>query len=167
MEVLPSVYIEPDLSCFVRHTISAGGSIHHLTAVHEIVHAVFNDRHQSFFVDSIEVNQSLSCDLNLGVAFDEIDEATFFNFVILLPTVAHRVVVISSSNSFEEENGVRWVGHEDLVVDKVHLTQTLCHNRLCSNFWQVAQIDSYGLTVSVEAIDAVMLEIVKVIYWEI
>jgi hypothetical protein len=107
MEVLPSVYIEPDLSCFVRHTISAGGSIHHLTAVHEIVHAVFNDRHQSFLIDSIEVNQSLSCDLNLGVAFDEIDETTFFNFVILFPTVAHRVVVISSSNSFEEENGVR------------------------------------------------------------
>jgi len=138
-----------------------------LTAVHKIVHAVFNDRHKSFFIDSIKVNQALSCDLDLGVALDEVDEASFFNFVILHPKVAHRVIVISSADSLEEENGVGRVGHEDFVVDKVHLTQTLGDDRLRSNFGQVIQIHSYGLTVSVEAIDLIILEIIKVVYRKI
>jgi len=106
MEVLSSVNIESNLSCFVGDAVSASGPIHHLTAVHEIVHTVFNDRHESLLVDSIEVNQTLSCNLNLSIAFNEIDEATFFNFVILFPKVHHLVIIISSSDSLKEENSV-------------------------------------------------------------
>jgi hypothetical protein len=106
MEVLSSIDIESNLSRFVCDTVSAGGPIHHLTAIHEVVHTVFNDRHESFLVDSVEVNQSLSCDLDLSVAIDEVNETTFFNFVILFPKVHHLVIIISSSDSLEEENGV-------------------------------------------------------------
>jgi hypothetical protein len=77
-----------------------------LTAVHEIVHTVFDDRHESLLVYSVEVNKTLGCNLDLSVAFDEINEATFFNFVILFPKVHHLVIIIASADSLEEEDGV-------------------------------------------------------------
>lgn len=56
MHVLSAVDFEPFIIDFVANAKPNSASEHHLVAMHVIIHAVFQLRHERFLVDEVEVN---------------------------------------------------------------------------------------------------------------
>ena len=85
MHVLSAKYFESFIVHFVADSKSYSPAEHHLLAIHVVVHAVFQLRHESLLVDEVEVNQFLGGNLDSNVAFDVKDGASHPEFMVLLP----------------------------------------------------------------------------------
>jgi len=70
----------------ISYTKSNSFSKHGLVAVHVVVHYVLQFGHQSLWVDEIEVNLFVSCNLDSDVSFDKEQEALVLERMKLLPT---------------------------------------------------------------------------------
>jgi len=81
MHELSSVNIEGPFIGFICDAISYFWAKHHLVAAHVVVQNVLKGRHESFFVNKIEVNNLISCNLDSNVSFDVIDKSSDFNGV--------------------------------------------------------------------------------------
>lgn len=85
MHVLSLVDVEGSLILLVRDRVSFLRTDHHLVAHHVVVHYVFQRGLKSLWVDQIEINQLVSCDLDPYVSSDEIDKTSDVDLAIELP----------------------------------------------------------------------------------
>ena len=85
MEVLAPVDVEAHLAHLVRDAVLVLEAKHHDRAVHEVVHAVQQNRRVSLFVDPVKVNQLGGRNLDDVAALDEVDKSSFFQLMILGP----------------------------------------------------------------------------------
>jgi hypothetical protein len=94
MHVLSLVNFKAPLILFVGNGIPFHCSYHHLVAKHEIIHHILQLRHKSIWIDHVEVYQSISCNLDSYISFDEIDETSVLHFVVENPrsSVVNQIV---------------------------------------------------------------------------
>lgn len=85
MHVLPLVDVKASLVLLVGDGVSLLGANHHLVAHHVVVHHVLQSGLESLWVDQVEIDELVSCDLNPHVTFDEVDEASNVDLVVELP----------------------------------------------------------------------------------
>jgi len=64
-------------------TIPDFASKQHLSAIHEIIHHIFQGSFQRLWINQVKVNLFVSCNLNPLVSFDEIDKAAKINSLIV------------------------------------------------------------------------------------
>jgi hypothetical protein len=88
VHVLSSVYFEAALILFVRNGVPSHATNHHLVTRHEIVHNIFQLRHQCLLVDKVEKDELISSYLYPDVALDEIYKPSHVNRVIVYPIVS-------------------------------------------------------------------------------
>lgn len=101
MVELPGIYLESWLISFIRNTVSYSGAEHHLRALHEIVHNVFKSWFECLFVDEVEVNLVISCNLDPNITADKVYlTAHLLELVILGPFASFLVY-------FEKQDGAR------------------------------------------------------------
>tara|TARA_B110000285_G_scaffold161863_1_gene180808 strand:+ start:39 stop:359 length:321 start_codon:yes stop_codon:yes gene_type:complete len=99
--ILPPVDLKEARVVLVGDSVFYFRTKHHLVALHEIKHHVFESWHKSFWVNQIEVNILLSSDLDPFVAFDEINESSVLNCVVISPRLLTGELI---SFEFEEQN---------------------------------------------------------------
>ena len=88
VKILPRENLKPRLTSFVADAVSHSGAEHHLGALHEVEHHVFEFREESLFINQIEVNFFWRRHLNPNVSFDKIQlPAQFRKFKILHPFI--------------------------------------------------------------------------------
>ena len=85
MHKFSSVDVEAPLVGLIGNSIPDSAPEHHLIAAHIVVHAVFELWHKSLLVDKIEVNQLICGHLDSDVTFDEVNETTDSDLMVLLP----------------------------------------------------------------------------------
>ena len=85
MHELSLVDVERSLILLVGDRVSFLCTDHHLVAHHVVVHNVFQRGLESLWVDQIEVNQLVSCNLDPNISSDEVDETSNVDRVIELP----------------------------------------------------------------------------------
>jgi len=66
------------MSDLVSHGISSARANHALIAIHVVVHYVFDNWLEGFLVYHVEVDFIICSDLYSGVAFHEVNKASFF-----------------------------------------------------------------------------------------
>ena len=147
-------FSDPDrevwLICLERDAISDQGAKHHLWAVHEIVHHVFQFGHQSDFVDQVEVYLFIGCYLKPDITFDEKDVAShLWNDVILCPKMRFWI-------NLEEQNRTWRSDNEGLIKQKIHGTEICSSDLLAEWYFWILGVDSKALTLSVEGIDLII-----------
>ena len=79
------IHIEACLVGLVGDSVPDLSAEHHLTAAHVVVHDVLKVRHQSLWINEVEVNQLLSCQLDSNVSWHEVDEGSLLNSVVVDP----------------------------------------------------------------------------------
>ena len=82
---LPPVDIKRLFISLVGDSVLDLGAKHHLRAVHEVVHHVFQLWHQGFPVNDVEVDLSIRRDLDSNVTLDVVDETSEVNLVVEHP----------------------------------------------------------------------------------
>ena len=85
MDKLSSVNSKSFLIRLVSDTISHSRTKHHLIATHEVEHDIFQSWLKSLRVDEIEVNLIIRGYLDSLVTFDEVNEASNIELVVLFP----------------------------------------------------------------------------------
>jgi len=85
MLIFPSVEVKAPFIKLKRNAVPHFTSKHHLIATHVIHHNVLQLWHQSVFINKVEVNIVIGCNLNSNVTFDVINKSSFINCVIELP----------------------------------------------------------------------------------
>lgn len=104
MSLLARVHFKVLLILLESNAVTYTASKHHLGAVHEVVHHVFQSRTQGQLVDHVEVYFVLCCYLDSDVSFDVVNKASFLKAMVLFPTEATCLFV---KGSFEKEDLVR------------------------------------------------------------
>ena len=84
MNVLLTIQVEPLLVVFVSHTVLYFRPEHHLRALHEVGHDVFQLGHHSFLINKVEIYLIFVCNLNSYVALDEVKRMPFLVELIVL-----------------------------------------------------------------------------------
>jgi len=90
--------------------------------------------------------------LDTLVAFDEVNETSHVQLVVLLPELIGlgRIVLIFLLNDFEEHDFAGRSGDKSFVVDEVHLSKILISHLFKFGFLSVITGDNKGFTLSVE-----------------
>ena len=78
MDVFTPENIELLLIWLVSYSVLNLATEHHLTALHVVVHHIFEIRHQGFCINYVEIDQVICSDLDSDVPFDEVDEPSNF-----------------------------------------------------------------------------------------
>ena len=87
MLVFAPVNVKRLLVGLVSDAVPHLASEHHLTAIHEIEHHVFQVSLKCFRIDQVEVDLLISDDLDALVALDEVKVASFLKFLIHYPSL--------------------------------------------------------------------------------
>lgn len=85
MHILPLINIKTFLIGFIANSVAHPASKHHLIAFHEIIHDVLQLGHEGLPIYQVKVDDLGRGDLDPLVAFDEVDEASHFYLMVLLP----------------------------------------------------------------------------------
>ena len=167
MHELSSIDGEGLLIGFVSDTISDPGTKHHLVASHEIEHDVLESWLESLWVNQIEVYLVISGHLDPFVTFDEVDEASHVNLVVLFPFLGDILVLVLLFDDLEKHNFTGGSGDQSLVVEKIHLTKIHVGHLLELDGLSVISIHCESLALSVEGVDHVLIRIVEALVWEV
>lgn len=81
----PPVNVKRSLVGLEGHAVPDFAAKHHLGAVHEVEHDIFESCFECLWVDEVEEDLSVSCNLDPLVAFDVIQEATSVDALIVAP----------------------------------------------------------------------------------
>ena len=99
MLIPPGIDLKIFLVCLICDAISDLGSKHHLVAVHEVVHDIFESWYKCDGVDKVEVNFFVGGNLDSLISFDEVDESAVLKRMIIRPLLAPKIFDI---DLFEE-----------------------------------------------------------------
>ena len=168
MNEVPSVHVKRLLVCLVSDTVLNLGAKHHLTATHEVVHHIVKFGLEGLQIHAIEEDFVIGGDLYSNVSFDEVDESSDVDAVILRPLlVVLGIGIVLIFNYFEKQYLTRTPDNESLVIEKIHLAQILVCHLLKSIVIRVISLDGEGLSLSVEAVDHIFVGIVKTLIGEV
>lgn len=167
MHELSSVDSKGFLVSLVGNTISDSGTEHHLVAAHEVEHDVLEGWLESLWVNQIEVHLIIGGDLDPFVSFDEVDEASHVDLVVLLPLLGHILVLVFFLDDLEKHNFTGGSGNKCLVVKKIHLTEVHVSHLLELDGLGVISIDCESLALSVERVDHVLIRVVETLVREV
>ena len=116
------VYIETFLVRFEGYAVFYSAAKHHLGAVHEVEHGVFQSGFQSGLVNFIKEDFGVSGDLNTSVTFDVVDETSLVNGVVTHPITITRKLV---KYELEKQDLRAASYHECIFVNQEHRTKVL------------------------------------------
>ena len=160
VKILFPINIEADLPCFVCDAILSLWPKHHLTAVHEIVHAVLQSWQERLRVDNVKVYQIVSGDLNPDISLCVINEASMAQRVVLFPS--HLLLIIFDNfNLLEKEHQIARSGYNCLVIHQVHLAKVVYWELLKLVDAWILNINCKHLTMSVKHVSLVLLLVVE------
>lgn len=167
MHELSSVDSKGFLVSLVSNTISDSGTKHHLVAAHEVEHDVLKGWLECLWINQIEIHLIVGGNLNPFVSFDEVDEASHVDLVVLLPLLGHILVLVFFLDDLEKHNFTRGSSDECLIIEKIHLTEVhICH-LLELDGLSIISINSESLALSVEGVDYVLIRVVETLVREI
>ena len=104
MHEFSSVDSKGFLVSLVGYTISDSGTKHHLVTSHEVEHDILEGWLECLWVNQIEVNLIISSNLDPFVSFDEVDEASHVDLVVLFPLLGHILVLVFFLDDLEKHN---------------------------------------------------------------
>ena len=158
--------------CLVSYSIFHPAAKHHLGAVHEILHDVFQLWHKCLFVNYVEEDLGVCGDLDPRVTFDIIDESICVNLMVYHPFSVFCELI---NFNFEEQNLTGASDDERLLVDEIHVSQILFVDflkvvvllilvlRVFDNFhW-----DSERMALAIKGIDLIIVRVVVALLREV
>jgi hypothetical protein len=157
--MLLTIQLEAFLVIFVSHAILHFCAEHHLAALHEVRHHVFELRQQGLLVHQVKVYFLFVCYLNPDVAFNEVHRVTFLiQRVVLLPFPEIYIFIV---HLFEEQHNLATLGDQDLVFKQVSLPEVslsdLLHRVLCD----VLAVYVEHLALSINSVNFVLVRVIK------
>jgi len=125
MHRFPLIYVKASLVGLIWNRVSDLLTEHHLVAFHIIFHDIFQIRHKSLFIDQVEINIGVSCNLHTNIAFDKENKTPNINFMILMPFCCFCDLEIF----LLEKQDFRWAPDDNsLIIHQDHLTDfSLCY----------------------------------------
>jgi hypothetical protein len=87
VHVLSLIDIKASFVCLVGDTVSDSFSKHALSALHVVVHDIFQIWFKCFFINQVEVDKIFSGDLDSNISFNKVDESFDVYLIILHPSV--------------------------------------------------------------------------------
>ena len=175
MLIFSSVDIERLLISFVSYAVSYFTSKHHLWAVHEVEHDIFQGWHEGNGVDEIEVDLLVSCYLDSFVAFDEVQEPSQINRMIIDPVPFLRELI---HLYLKEQDLAAASCNKCGVVDEVHGSQVTIIDSLVIVLEVIGPLlvnlvllcstwNSEALALSVEWVNLVQIWVIKALVWKV
>jgi hypothetical protein len=140
-----------------------------LVAAHEVEHDVFQSRLECLWVNEVEVDLIISCNLYTLVSFDKVDKTSHVKLVVLLPENVGLggVVLVLFFNNFEKHDLTGRSGDKSFVINKIHLSEILISHLLKLGLLSVITTDDESLTLSVEGVDLIIVGVVETLVWEV
>jgi len=167
MHELSSIHGKGFLVSLIGNTISDSGTEHHLVAAHEVEHDILEGWLESLWVNQIEVHLIVSGNLDPFVSFNEVDEASHIDLVVLLPLLGYILVLVFFLDDLEKHNFTRGSCNECFVVEKIHLTEVHVSHLLELDGLSIISINGESLALSVERVDNVLIRVVETLVREI
>jgi hypothetical protein len=100
---------------FVCDTIFDFGTKHHLVAAHKVEHNILKSWLEGFWINKIKVNLIISSNLNPLISFDEENESSPVENIVLLPFLDGLVFLVH--HLFEEQDLTRASGDQCSAVN--------------------------------------------------
>ena len=94
MNESPTVNVEAFLIRLICDSIFDFGAKHHLIATHKIKHDVFKFGLKSYWVNQVEIYDVIGGDLDSFVSFDEVNESTDLQLVVLFPQFDGGIILV-------------------------------------------------------------------------
>jgi len=164
MLVLSSINIKAALIRLESYTISHFWAKHHLAAVHEVEHYVFQFGLKRFFINEIEINLIIRGNLDSNISFDVVDKTSNVNVVVLNPFLHNSFFFFKNFLVyflFKKQNFTGTPGNQCWVIHQVHLTEVhFCHS-FKGVIFRVFCVNLKGVALAIERIDFIFVWIIK------
>lgn len=163
MKILSLVHFKILLISLVGHWVLFHCTYHHLVAFYVIVHYILKDRHKSFCINQVEIDEVIIGDLDPYIALNEVDEPLdILDAMVELPLELLKAIV---PLLLEKQDPGTASHYYSIIKNHLHLSELHISDFLKSKDCKVWWRDGQDLALAVEHIHLIVLRAVKAPLW--